>query len=237
MGWNDLRVRLLAVVGISAAAWLFLVRRSADDAAPAGPTVAFEGSKPTAKRVRDAEGARVRRDDSSTERPAEPNSGDGISEFARAWDALDLQAIRRRMPENLVWTLTIPTDDPEVLESRRQARQYWEKLYGRVYSNTASVEEVHAYYAHQQQRSSDYIEFTSYVIDNHADDLREQDLKLLHLARNMHSARLQEIPRRQAEALARRDAHAKAREAWLADQERFATEGQDAPDDEARAAD
>ena len=153
------------------------------------------------------------------------NNADEISAFARAWDSLDLVEVRKAMPENLVWKLAAPTDDPAVLEARKKSRQYWEALYGRVYSNTASVEEIHEYYAHQQQRSSDYIEFVSHIVDNHERDLRIQDLKLLHLARSMHAARLQEIPRRQADALARQEAHAKAREAWLAEKKAASSEG------------
>ena len=149
---------------------------------------------------------------------------DEVSEFARAWDALDLVEVRTAMPDNLIWQLAAPTKDPAILNARQEQRQYWEQLYGKVYSNTASVKEVNEYYAHQQQRSADYIEFTSYIIDNHSEDLRDQDLTLLHLARRMHTARLQEIPKRQADALARREAHAKAREAWLANKKRASTE-------------
>ena len=155
----------------------------------------------------------------TTDEPA--SISDDLGSFAHAWDTLDLEEVRRIMPNNLVWQLTMPTKDPSVLDKRREIRQYWENQYGKVLSNTATVKEVNEYYAHQQQRSADYIEFTSYILDNHGSELREQDANLLQIARTLHMARIEEIPRHQAEALARREAHAKAREAWKADQKRF----------------
>ena len=162
------------------------------------------------------------------------SSAEDISEFARAWDSLDLAMVRRVMPDNLVWLYAMPSKDPEVLRVRKQMREKWEKLYGKVYSNTGSVEEVNQYYGHQQQLSSDYVEFTSYIIDNYSGDLREQDLRLLNIARKLHMARLQEIPQRQADALGRREAFAKARDAWLAEDKEPAT-GE--PDDEVEPVD
>jgi len=135
------------------------------------------------------------------------------------------------MPGNLYWQLGVPTTDAALLRERDEIREYWNTQYGKVLSNTASVEEVDAYFEHRNRLSADYVQFTSYLLDNYGDSLPERDVGLLELARELHLARLEELPRRHAEALERREAHAAAREAWLRDQELFESEAP-VPDDE-----
>ena len=54
-----------------------------------------------------------------------------------------------------------------------------------------------------------------------ADDLSEQDVELLELARRLHLARLEEYPRQIQVALERKLEQDRAREAWLADEAEF----------------
>ena len=122
------------------------------------------------------------------------------------------------MPGNLVWKLAIPTEDEAVLEARDRTLRYWEDEYRKIVSNTATRDEVDAYYAHQSQVSSDYVQFASFILEHHGEALRARDVGLLQLARTLHSARLQEIPKSKAEALARCEAHAQTRAEWLAKQ-------------------
>jgi len=162
---------------------------------------------------------------------------DPLDDFARAsaWASVDFDAVRDAMPNNLYWQLAMPTTDAALLQEREEIRAYWNTQYGKVLANTGSVEEVDAYFEHRRRLSADYVEFTSYLLDHYGDVLHERDVGMLELARELHLARLEELPRRHAEALERRATHAAAREAWLRDQARF--ESADVAEPEASAAD
>ena len=82
------------------------------------------------------------------------------------------------------------------------------------------------------QLSSDYVRFVDWVLEHQGSDLSEQDQKLLHLARRLHLARLQEVPRKLQESLDRKVQQDAAREAWLAEERAFA-ETEEAPADAA----
>lgn len=150
---------------------------------------------------------------------APPESDPGPS--SSAWAAVDLEEIRRAMPNNLYWQVAMPTQDARVLQEREDERARWNVEYGKVLSGNASEEEIRAYYAHRQRLSADYVEFTSYVLDQHGDELSEQDVELLELARRLHLARLEEYPRQTQVALERKLEQDRAREAWLADEAEF----------------
>ena len=46
----------------------------------------------------------------------------GPEDLGGTWENVDLEAIRREMPDNLYFTLAIPTEDPKVLEARGELR-------------------------------------------------------------------------------------------------------------------
>ncbi len=150
-------------------------------------------------------------------------------ELAAAWSAVDFDEVRRAMPDNIYFEMSAPTTDEAVLAERAAQRSRWNDEYGKVLSGTGSEEEVLAYYDVRARISSDYLEFTTYLLDNHGQSLAERDRGLLELARRLHAARLQEIPRQVEEALARKRQQDAAREAWLADEAAFA--GQNADSD------
>jgi hypothetical protein len=139
------------------------------------------------------------------------------------WAAVDLEAVRATMPKNLYWAMSAPTKDPDLIRWREEERARWNVEYGKVLSNTATKEEVDAYYAHRQRLSTDYIEFAGYLLTGYSNKLAKQDLALLKLAIELHHARLEEIPRQLAEAHQRREAHEVARRAWLEEQKAFQT--------------
>ncbi len=141
-----------------------------------------------------------------------------LGEPSAAWAAVDLEAIRREMPDNLYWQVAMPTQDARVLREREDERARWNTEYGKVLSGNASEEEISSYYAHRRRLSTDYVEFTSYVLDHHGDELSEQDVELLELARRLHLARLEEYPRQNQVALERKHEQDRARAAWLADE-------------------
>jgi hypothetical protein len=159
--------------------------------------------------------------------PSEPDlEGDLLAE---AWSAVDMDEVRAALPDNLYWKNGFPTSDERILRERAEEQARWNEAYGKVLSGTGSDEEIRAFYAHRERVSTDYIAFVDYLLEHYEDRLPERDVGLLQLARRLHLARLQEIPRKTQEALERKRAQDEAREAWLRSEARFRS---DAPADE-----
>jgi hypothetical protein len=161
--------------------------------------------------------------------PADPAAGDLVAEpdsdeLAAAWATVDMDELRAAMPDNLYWQLGMPTRDEQVQETRAAERERWNVEYGKVLSGTASEEEIRAYYDQRARLSGDYVEFTSYLLDHYRDQLPERDVGLLELARRLHLARLEEIPRQVEVALQRKQQQDEARAKWLADEAAFSGE-------------
>jgi hypothetical protein len=147
---------------------------------------------------------------------------------AVAWSAVDMEEVRKAMPDNLYWKLSVPTKDPQVLEGRAAERARWNVQYGKILSGTASEEEIRAFYDFRAQLSGDYVEFTTYLLDHYGNTLPERDAGMLELARRLNQARLAEIPRKIEDALERKRAQDAARAAWLKDQAVFGGANPDA---------
>ncbi|MEO8604557.1 MAG: hypothetical protein ABI629_18445 [bacterium] len=145
-------------------------------------------------------------------------NGDAI---AAAWAKVDLAAVRKALPDNLYWTQAMPTQDEAEIERRASERQRWNELYGKILSGTGSDEEIRAYFDERAHLSGDYVEFTTYLLDHYSDDLLERDVSLLQLARRLHLARLEEVPRRMQEALERKQQQDEARAKWQAEERDF----------------
>lgn len=116
---------------------------------------------------------------------------------------VDLDGLRARLPNNLYWVLGAPTDDPDTLRQRAERARATNDLYGKVLSTTATEEEIERYYAERRRVSEDYIEFAEMVLAEYRDRLPEEHIGLYELSIKLHSARLDEIPRDQREALER----------------------------------
>jgi hypothetical protein len=164
------------------------------------------------------------------EADAEPDPSEGMFDAsAMAWSNVDLDEVRAALPDNSYWERSAPTTDPELLRRREEERAYWEEQYGKVLSNTASEEEVRAYYAHRQQLSTDAIEFSSYLLDQYGDVLPERDVGMLMLAQKLHLARLEELPRELEDARGRSAEHERQRLEWLEQQKLFGEGGTGSP--------
>lgn len=137
------------------------------------------------------------------------------------WEAVDLDEVRKALPDNLYWTFSAPTKDAQLQEWRDAEREQWNVEYGKILSGTASEAEIRAYYDQKAKLSGDYVEFTTYVLDHYGEQLPERDVSLLKLARRLHLARIEEIPRKVEEGMERKQAQDAARAAWLADQAQF----------------
>lgn len=156
-----------------------------------------------------------------------PSVGDALQDLfapddpAWAWSRVDLEALRDELPDNAFWTLAAPTDDPNVREERRRARDAQNREWGRILSNTAPEAEIRSFYADRQRESSDLVTFTTRLLDEYGSVLPDRDRGLVELSRRMHRQRLEELPSRLQEALDRRAAHVDAVTAWKADQAAF----------------
>jgi hypothetical protein len=158
-------------------------------------------------------------------RPDPPPAGDealaALAAGRGSWAAVDLKALRAKLPDNVYWTMSAPTTDPDELRRREEERTRWNVEYGKVLSNTATAAEVDAYYAHRQRLSVDYIAFMTELLTDYGERLPDRDIELLKLALRLHMARLEEIPRQITEAQQRREAHEAARRAWQEQQRAF----------------
>jgi hypothetical protein len=222
MGPTVLGLVLLGLIGAGLLVWNRAENRPRTPARSA-PSVAPEGSERGESAPRASSEARPTREGRAQADIAPPGAADQgeLPDPAVAWSKVDLDAVRAQMPDNSYWKLSMPTKDRALLREREETRAYWNEQYGKVLSNTATEEEVRAYYAHRQRLSADSVEFASYLLDHYGDVLPERDVGLLELARKLHLARLQEYPRNLADALQRREAHEAARQAWLEDEARF----------------
>jgi hypothetical protein len=152
------------------------------------------------------------------------SSGDPLAntDYPRgSWENVDMDAIRAALPDNVYWKMAAPTKDPELLRQREEQRERWNVQYGKVLSNTATPEEIDAYYAERQQLSEDYLEFIVYLLTNYGYEIPARDVALMKLSAEMHHQRLEEIPRQIAEAHQRQAAHEAARQKWLEEQKAF----------------
>ena len=217
MRGNPLRTLLIALVAaIAAILWFRWQAGPLSQPAPAtAPGTADEKAK-----APDAPDAAM------APEASEPSEALGTppapeSDLASAWESVDMDEIRRAMPENTYWRMSAPTQDERVIRDREEERARWNLEYGKVLSGNASEEEIRAYYAHRQRLSADYVEFTSYVLDHHGDDLSEQDIGLLELARRLHLERLAAYPKEAQRAFGWKIEKDKVREEWLKDEAEF----------------
>jgi hypothetical protein len=127
---------------------------------------------------------------------------------------LDYEELRRRTPDSLYWLMAAPTDDPALRTARARAREERNRQYGKVVSNTATVEEIRDYYAYRRKLSEDYIEVLQLILDDHGDELSERDAGLFELTISMHAARLAEIPAKLDDAMRRKAEYDRVKAEW-----------------------
>lgn len=215
-------VSVLLGVGVSAVAVVLLLR-SGDGERPEAP----QAPAPVAAPAPAAEPAPAS-PPNQPPGPLGPAAPDPLAGLAGlggdeggSWAEVDLEEVRRALPDNLYWQTSVPTEDLRELDRRAEERARWNDEYGKVLSNTATEQEIEAYYAHRQRVSEDAIEFANHLLNHYEDVLPPKDVGLLELAIELHLARLEEIPGQIADANQRREAHEAARQAWLEEQAAF----------------
>jgi hypothetical protein len=192
----------------------------------AAPTTTAQRTGET-ERGRLPEGLPDAANEEAAAEPPVPFEGEldvGGEPMGGTWESVDMNAVRAALPDNLYWQNSAPTTDEQIIEERERERARWNIEYGKVLSGTGTDEEIRAYYDYKSRQSADSIEFATYLLDHHGDALPDRDVMLLKLARRLHQARLEEVPRKLEEAFERKRAQDAARAAWLADQAAFEAE-------------
>ncbi|MEM9727459.1 MAG: hypothetical protein AAF997_02660 [Myxococcota bacterium] len=196
------------VLCVGVAVVLFLNRgRDVPRVAEPDRASSASASKPAPRRM-------VPRDEDEPELEVPPGSVIQAPYFDLA--NLDFDALRARTPRNLYWLMAAPTDDPEVLDARRQEKVRRNEQYGRVLSSSAPTAEIEDYFAYRRKLSEDYIEVSQLILDEHGDDLAERDVGLLELTIALHASRLGEIPSKLDDALRRKQEYDQVKRAWQA---------------------
>jgi hypothetical protein len=116
---------------------------------------------------------------------------------------VNLEALRARLPGNRYWALGAPTSDPAVARARAERARRDNTAFGRIQANEATPDEIHTYYAERRAISKDYLELAQLVLAEHGDRLPARDRGMFELSATLHRARLQQIDRDEADALAR----------------------------------
>lgn len=138
--------------------------------------------------------------------PAMPAPSEPVAEPTASGYAVDLEDLRRQLPNNRYWELGAPTQDPAIARLRAERARRTNELFGRTQTGEASPDEIRGYYAEQRRISEDYLQLSLVVLAQKASELPDRDRGLFELSVNLHRARLVQIDRDLADALARRAA-------------------------------
>jgi hypothetical protein len=201
---------LALAIGLAVAAWR--IRGGAPDAPPASAIP----SEPPAASPPPAE---------PEPRPAPAVPEPPSAEMPLGLAAVDLDEVRAALPDNLYWETSAPSDDPAVLEAREREKAFRNEQYGKILSGTGTDAEILDYYDYRMRASTDYIAFADYLLEHEGSDLTDQDMGLLLLAKKLHAARLEEIPRRVQVARERMAQQEEARWRWREEEAAFRGEG------------
>lgn len=185
----------VVLVGGVVILWRAASRSNDDDASPATATASapapVAGASPPALPGSDPDA--IDDDDAPPDLPT-----DGVAPYP-----VDLDALRKRMPDNRYWDLGAPSNDPAVLRMRDERKKADNALLGKILSTTATEQEIDQYYAERQRVSEDYMKFAAQVLADHRDALPERDVALYELTIRLHRGRLDQIPRDKTAALER----------------------------------
>jgi hypothetical protein len=129
---------------------------------------------------------------------------------------VSLERLRAEIPHNRYWIDSAPTNDPEELKRRETEAAAWNDLHGKVLSGTATADEIHTWVDHRRHVSEDAIELAQRILAEHGSELPDRDRGLLELAVEMHRTRLDELPRQESEAQARKVEQDRRRAEWKA---------------------
>jgi hypothetical protein len=197
----------VAVLAALAGALAIATRvRSAAPRDPAAPAAATEAPAPAGggRAIAPALPAPARAVDPAGASAAAVDPPGVSPEEAAASYPVDLEALRARLPDNRYWELGAPTSDPEVARARAERARAANALFGRTQTGEATRQEIRAYYAEQRRISQDYLKLSLLVLAERGSELPQRDRGMFELSVQLHTARLKQIDRDLADALARR---------------------------------
>jgi len=116
---------------------------------------------------------------------------------------VDLDVLRRELPNNRYWEDGAPTSDPEVAKARAARAEAGNARLGRIQANEAPPEEIRAYYADRRALSRDYLALAEHVLATRGAALPERDRGMFELSVQLHRDRLRQIDRDESDALGR----------------------------------
>lgn len=100
----------------------------------------------------------------------------------------------------------LPVFTEEERLQRKQEKTERDKLFGKISANIATEAEVRQYYKSQKLLSEDSIQLLEFVLKQYSDTLSERSLKKHEFLLKQFKKRLDHIPKKEADALARLNA-------------------------------
>lgn len=151
----------------------------------------------------------------------ELDPADAYDAKAEAWAKVDFELLKAEMPDNLFWSMSMPTTDEAVLQHRAEVREGLKEVETKMMSRHATEEEIRGYYSYQQQLSEDYVIALTEIINRYGHVFPEEDYSGQTLARTLHLSKLQEMPAKLTRALEQREQFLAEKSEWMADKDAY----------------
>lgn len=111
----------------------------------------------------------------------------------------DPYELRSMFPDNRA----LPPVDRAEFVAKQKEKDRRNRQYGQIAANKATVEEINAYYAEQTALAEDSAVILTYILTEYEDRMSEEDIKKHEFLLESFEKRLERIPQKKAEALAR----------------------------------
>jgi hypothetical protein len=111
----------------------------------------------------------------------------------------DPYELRRIFPDNQA----LPPVDREEFMAKQQEKERRNRQYGQIAANKATPAEIEAYYAEQTALAEDSAMILTFILTEYADRMSQEDIKKHEFLLENFEKRLERIPAKKAEALAR----------------------------------
>ena len=111
----------------------------------------------------------------------------------------DPYELRRIFPDNRA----LPPVDREEFEAKEREKEQRNRQYGQIAANKATPAEIEAYYADQTALAEDSAVVLTFILTEYADRMSPEDIQKHEFLLENFEKRLERIPAKRAEALAR----------------------------------
>lgn len=217
MAKQNLALAIVVSIVLAIAVLIAIGRRSPRSSIPGTESDPASGTTPATQMQRELsfqdDAARLTR---TADVEEEAGKDAATEREGRTLYPVDLDALQREIPDNLYWALGAPSDDPDILATRRAWQDEQERLKGLVVSGTGSRSDIEAYFDRRTRQSRDYVAFVERVLQQYGAELPEREVGLYELSRAMHKKRLEDLPAERERAYVRQAEQEKRREQWRA---------------------